>query len=217
VQELSIAARASETVSPSRAQRLWLHVRCLDPENEASADGIEKARPVRVFRPDVVAARRGPAEDAVATGLRLDAPIRVAPALASVPRAPIPAAPPAPANASPRPVPPPPPDWKRTDDALKSAETQLRDANFEAALAGAERVRTQLRDTSAADGSRTRQARAEIVAATAEIALGREDAARKSFQRALAADPGLNLDPATTSPKVRRAFEAAKGAKGGPP
>jgi hypothetical protein len=103
------------------------------------------------------------------------------------------------------------------DDALGSAETQLRDANFEAALATAERLRRQLGESASAEGARARQVRAEVVAATAEIALGREAAAQKSFQRALSANPSLSLDPATTSPKVRRAFDAARNAKGATP
>ena len=73
----------------------------------------------------------------------------------------------------------------------------------------------QLRAAGSEQGARERRARADVVAATAQVALGRDDEARRSFERALAADPALRLDPATTSPKVRRAFDAARAAKGG--
>jgi tetratricopeptide (TPR) repeat protein len=140
---------------------------------------------------------------------RLDEAIRVV--AVPAPRAPAVI----PASAPPRAA--PAVDWTRMDAALGTAEAQLGNANFEAALAVAEQLRRQLRNTAATEAARERQARAEVVAATAEIALGREDAARKSFERALAADPKLRLDPAVTSPKVRRTFDAALGAKGGNP
>jgi hypothetical protein len=44
----------------------------------------------------------------------------------------------------------------------------------------------------------------------AEIALERDAAARASFERALAADPGLTLAPDEVSPKVLRLFEETR-------
>jgi hypothetical protein len=171
--------------------------------------GLERSRAVRVYRPDVLPVRTEPAPGNAQALSSLGEPIRVMPAA----RKPAPS----PATAASPPASAPLPNWKRVDDALGSAETQLRAANFEAALSTAERVRRQLGGATSAEGARARQARAEVVAATAEIALGREAAAQRSFQRALSANPTLSLDPATTSPKVRRALDAARSAKGGTP
>lgn len=202
-----------ESVAPALADRLRLHARCFDP----AAAPAEPVSVVSVHRPRVVSVRApGGASDA---GLdALDAPIRVAraaPVTPPVERRDAPAPPAAERREAPEA--PPPPDWSRTDRALGSAESQLRGAEFEAALATAERLRRQLAASAAAPGAGERRARAEVVAATAEVALGQEEAARRSFERALAADPSLRLDPATTSPKVRRAFEAARGQAGAKP
>jgi hypothetical protein len=206
--ELAAEAQSAEIQAPARANRLWQHARCLDPGNRDAAQGIERTPLFRVYRPDVVVAKTAPAPGATPALAGLDETIRVA-------RRPVfwLRLPPTPADAPPQPS----PDWKRIDEGLSSAEAQLRAANFEAALSSVERLRRRLGEQSTAAGARARQARAEVVAATAEIALGREDAARKSFERALAADPALRLDPAATSPKVRRAFDAARGANTGTP
>ncbi|MBW2493828.1 MAG: hypothetical protein JRE43_03675, partial [Deltaproteobacteria bacterium] len=58
--------------------------------------------------------------------------------------------------------------------------------------------------------------RLEIASATAHVALGRTEAALESLERALIADPNLELDPALTSPKVLAVFRAARG-RGSPP
>jgi hypothetical protein len=49
-----------------------------------------------------------------------------------------------------------------------------------------------------------------VLAGTAELALGRGGAASASFERALAADPELELDERTVSPKVVRAFDETR-------
>jgi len=208
-QELRLAARTAERSAPARANRLWRHLLCLEPASDEAKQGIERTLLVRVHRPEVLVVRPPLGPESTPALSRLDEAIRVA--ALPTPRAPVVT----PASA-PRP-PAPAVDWTRMDAALGTAEAQLGDANFEAALAVAEQLRRQLRDAAETSGARERQARAEVVAATAEIALGHEDAARKSFERALAADPKLRLDPATTSPKVRRTFDAALGAKGGNP
>ena len=46
--------------------------------------------------------------------------------------------------------------------------------------------------------------------------LGEHQAARESFERALAADPELELDAGSTSPKIRRVFEDVRGESGSP-
>jgi hypothetical protein len=55
-----------------------------------------------------------------------------------------------------------------------------------------------------------RRVRLEVLSATASIALGRDEAAHRSFERALRADADLELDPASTSPKVVRHLEATR-------
>lgn len=198
--ELTLSARDAEAGSPANANRLWRHALCLDPGSGEAKSGLDRTRLVRVYRPAVVA-ERGAAPGATAAEFsQLGDPIRVA---SREPRGEG-AAPSAAA-----------PDWARVDAALRNAETKLREADFEAALAGARRVGDQLRAAGSEQGARERRARADVVAATAQVALGRDDEARHSFERALAADPALRLDPATTSPKVRRAFDAARAAKGG--
>ncbi len=199
VRELAAEATAAEAAAPARAHRFWQHALCLDPGSPEAEQGAQRTRPIRVHRPVVVAVRTAQARETEAGFSQLGEPIRVV----SVPVQ----RPPAPQ--------PPAPDWKRLDTALDTAEARLRDADFETALASAERLRRDLGKTPPATGLGERKARAELVAATAEIALGREDAARRSFERALAANPALDLDPATTPPKVRRAFEAVRGEKGG--
>lgn len=209
IAELAVAARAAEIPAPARAGRLWRHLLCIDPSSAEAAQALGRVRSVRVHRPDVVAVRAAPEPESTPGLLRLDDTIRVVSVTSPRPAAPTPAIAP--------PQVPAAPDWKRIDAALGSAEAQLRAANFEGALAAAQRVRRQLRDDAATQGARERQARAEVVAATAQIALGSDAAARQSFERALAANPALRLDPATTSPKVRRAFDAVLGTKGGNP
>ena len=54
----------------------------------------------------------------------------------------------------------------------------------------------------------------EVVSGMAEVALGRDEAARGSFERALEADPLLALEPGAVSPKIFRIFEEVRT---GPP
>jgi LysM repeat protein len=86
------------------------------------------------------------------------------------------------------------------EDALDIAEAHLRAARFEEALAAAREVMRVVRDTpelEAADALR-----AHVVAAHVHVALADRTAARRSLARALDVDPGLALDPDSTSPKV---------------
>ena len=106
----------------------------------------------------------------------------------------------------------PAPDARRAalDAQLRTADELLRAARFDEALAR-DRARTtgagRARDASA-DRRRCQRAarRLEVIAATACIALGRDEAAQQSFERALRADADLELDPARTSPKVVRSL-----------
>ena len=94
------------------------------------------------------------------------------------------------------------------DARLRTADELLRTARFDEALAETERARPDLAALEARSGPGTeasaQRVRLEVLAATACIALGREEAARQSFERALRADADLELDPARTPPKVVR-------------
>ena len=61
------------------------------------------------------------------------------------------------------------------------------------------------------------RAQLEVLAATAEIALGQEEAARESLERALRAEAGLSLDPAVHSPKLIHLLESVRGGDGPQP
>jgi len=108
------------------------------------------------------------------------------------------------------------PDWSPIDAKLRAAEALVRSAHFEQALQAADELRPELAPVEDAPGAVLRRTELEVLYATAQIALGREQAARESFERALAADPGLDLDAASTSPKIRRVFETVRGEAGSP-
>lgn len=90
----------------------------------------------------------------------------------------------------------------------------MKGARFEAALHSAAEARSALEGVSATDGVKGLRVRVEVLAATAQVALGDDAAARASFARALAANPALRLDPMRTSPKVIRALEDARAGSG---
>jgi tetratricopeptide (TPR) repeat protein len=93
---------------------------------------------------------------------------------------------------------------------LDRCEAELDAARFEQALASANEARDRIdaRNDAADNPGRVRL---EIASATAYVALGQTDAALESLERALVADPDLELDPALTSPKVLAVFRAARG------
>ncbi len=102
------------------------------------------------------------------------------------------------------------PEATETATLLDRCEAELRTAHFEQALAsaGEARGRIDARNDAADNPDRVRL---EIASATAYVALGQNDAALESFERALIADPDLELDLALTSPKVLAVFRAARG------
>ena len=88
------------------------------------------------------------------------------------------------------------------DRALAEIDGLLATAHFHTVLALARKSRSQL-DTLGPDaGLASRRIQLEVMAATAEIALGRRSQARRSLQRALEVDSDLVLDEQATSPKV---------------
>jgi len=95
-------------------------------------------------------------------------------------------------------------------ELLDRCEAELRAAHFEEALASAGEARERIaaQNGSVDDAGRVRL---EIASATAYVAMGQNDAAVESFERALIADPELELDPALTSPKVLAVFRVARG------
>ena len=108
------------------------------------------------------------------------------------------------------------PDWSPIDAKLGAAEALVRGARFREALQAAEQIRPKLASIEDAPGGSLRRTQLEVLSATAQIALGRHQAARECFERALAADPELDLDAGTTSPKIRRVFETVRGESGSP-
>jgi murein DD-endopeptidase MepM/ murein hydrolase activator NlpD len=96
------------------------------------------------------------------------------------------------------------------DCAILDTDESLRNARFEEALVDARKARSLLRALDSQPGVAQRRAQVETLSAMAEVALGRDDAARASFARALEADPLLALDPDTVSPKILRVFEEAR-------
>lgn len=96
------------------------------------------------------------------------------------------------------------------DGLLDAAEAELREARFDGALELMEEARRMLATSRGDERVAQRAARLETAHAVAQVALGQTDAAVTSFERALRADPELKLDSSTSSPKLLRAFEAAK-------
>jgi len=103
--------------------------------------------------------------------------------------------------------------------ALTRSRNLLRAARYEEALTLVDRAQ---REIAAAGGAgpegasvgapRWRRQRADllIVAATAELALGRSEAASQHFERATEVAPSLQLDPRLHAPKVVEAFRATQ-------
>ena len=52
--------------------------------------------------------------------------------------------------------------------------------------------------------------RLELLTATRELALGRQEDASLSLERALAVDRGLELDPVRSPPKLRRLLDEVR-------
>jgi LysM repeat protein len=101
------------------------------------------------------------------------------------------------------------PATNETDGALAAAHAAFDGAEFEAAIAWADRAQQYASSRDPVD--RARLARAHLVRGMAEVALGRDDAARTSFGHALELDRSIDLDPNETSPKVLSLFREVRG------
>ena len=193
VKELAQWAKRSEKDDPLRARQMWRRLLCLDPANDEALAGVLRARPVTVHRPGLVDEPPG-AVNAVDPFAALDAPIGLAMDTRAASR-----------EAQSQNV------FRDLRGEVGALEQKVRTAQFEQALARAPSLRARLAHAPAGGTRTSLIAQAEVLTATAELALGRGDDADASLRRALAADPSLALDPATTSPKVLRALEAARG------
>lgn len=89
---------------------------------------------------------------------------------------------------------------------LDRVRAEVRQARFEAALEVATELRSNLTD----EASAPILAELEVLAATAALALGRDDQAQIYFSSALEAAPDLTLDPQHHSPKVLKLFEQVR-------
>jgi tetratricopeptide (TPR) repeat protein len=205
-QELARYAEAIEANTPVAAYRVWQHVLCLAPGDEAARSGALRSQPLRIHRPEVAV---GPAvagsEPDTDLWRSLDAPVPLAA------RAPAPARAGSEAGAVGRGG-----SLSQIDRALAAAEAQLAAARFEQALATAARARAGLDALPPGRALAPRQLRLELIEATAEAARGRDEAARACFARVLALDPGFALDARTTSPKLMRLLDAARAETGAP-
>jgi hypothetical protein len=97
------------------------------------------------------------------------------------------------------------------DAVLMEVDTKLCLARFEDALAASREGRRTLADLPRTARSDRQRARLEVLAATAQLALGREASARRHLAFALELDPNLRLDAAETSPKVMAVFQDVRG------
>lgn len=98
-------------------------------------------------------------------------------------------------------------DFSDADQVLIDVDTQICLARFEEALAIARLGHPELETLPQDWRGDRRRARLEVLAGTAQLALGYEHLAREHFGAALALDPNLQLDVDATSPKVRRVFD----------
>lgn len=222
--ELAALALQLEPVAPGDAYRVWLHVACLDPERADARDAVARSAPLHLHEPEVVHQAgeiTAAAPDIASAFGRLDNPIVVTSPTRAVDGASRSvAAPPARTSLAPRPAGAarrvaPEESPVAADDLLDQAETLVRQAHFEEALEKAKTARAAIPRTGDQVALRQRHARADVIAGTAEVALGNDAEARASFERAIQTDPSLELDRASTSPKVVRAFDAARAAVSG--
>lgn len=191
--ELATLARRLEERDPLRARQLWRRLLCMDPANDQALVGVLRSPAVQVHRPEL---RDAAFEDANGREpwKSLDAPLGVKVDRSAERRAEARAA-----------------RLRELRRAVAAVQSDVRAARFDAALASSAALRPQLAAAPRGSTRRGLIVETEVLAATAELALGRENEAVASLRRALTAEPGLELDPSRTSPKVVRALEAARG------
>jgi hypothetical protein len=238
VRELERLATALEAEDPGNAYRVWKHIGCLDPERANVVKErlkpaiVVAARPVRKLpepaprvparrpaappAPVLAKAPEAPAEPPLVFDQEIEtsaqpssdtAEIDLGPGLVDVAARPTAAIkPPTPAE--------PKVDLTGVDALLREAQDVLIEARFRDVIDSTDLLRTQLRSMGTSQDVMSRRARIEIMAATAQIALGRAADAAQSFARALEADPNLELSEGTP-PKIRRMLEEVRSERGG--
>jgi hypothetical protein len=101
--------------------------------------------------------------------------------------------------------------WAELDRRLEAISQAVAEAHFQSALSLAQSTRSELDALAPTDPQAApRLARLELLAATAEVALGRDARARACLVRALRADPALELDASDTTPKLLRLLPEAR-------
>jgi hypothetical protein len=199
--ELRGLALLLEASDPVEAHRLWLHAACLAPGDTEIAAGVARSAPRVVHRIAVEAAepraaeRRstlGAAFDVLEASARIPLPVERDPDLEGF-------------------------DFQWVDAQIEAASAHLQQARFRSAADLADLSRARLARLAAAPVVRERRARLELVAATAQVALGDVDEARNCLDRALAANPDLQLDPTRVPPKLLRLFDEARNHVRGQP
>jgi hypothetical protein len=95
--ELARHARALEDSAPVEANRVWRHLLCLDPGDQAARSGVQRTQPLRVHRPEILVGSEAamPAADTDSWS-SLDAPLLLAARWSPPPRREPPAARPEP-------------------------------------------------------------------------------------------------------------------------
>jgi hypothetical protein len=182
-----VAARL-ESEDPVESLRLWHHAICLDPANPALARDAERAAAALTARatpPTAVAA----VEKVRPKPPSVDAPPPSDPCRYG-------------AEACPR--------LREIDRSLARLDALLQSARFAEVVSLQRRPRAILDGLPSSTATRARRLRLETATATAHMAFGHRDDAKACFDRALAADPKLRLDPGATSPKVLRVFDEAR-------
>jgi hypothetical protein len=202
--QLAALAMRVEHRSRALAGRLWRHASCLDPERLDFAAGALRAAPVRWVRPQILGAQEVEVSegDAIPYPVSrepwdLEEPIRVIVARVSF-------AEPGPLSAG-------------ASTEIAAAQDALRLARFELALEWVARGKEVLEAGTPLQEQANQRAQLEVLAATAQIALGQEAAARESLVRALRAQPALRLDPALHSPKLVQLLDLVRREDGSQP
>jgi len=191
-EELRGLALLLETSDPLEARRVWLHAACLAPGDAEIAAALSRTSRRTVHRVGVEATLAVPilrratlaaALSELETPARIPAPEEIDPEVARF-------------------------DFAAVDAQIATAAAELDQARFQSAADLADLSRARLARLAAASVVRERRAQIEVVAATARIALGDVDDARRCVERALAARPDLAL--AQAPPKLQRLFDEAR-------
>jgi len=102
---------------------------------------------------------------------------------------------------------------RNVDGALDEIDRMIEGAYFRTALGMVEKRRDRLNELGPVRALKSRRARLEVLAATAEVALDLRLKAMRSMRRALRADPSLTLDERRTPPKVYALLREARAGR----